>query len=86
MQQTPPPDAFVVTVVKEPAKEFTVADLIVGSFGIAGTLLLVAIVLGGVVGAVLVMWNKRHPADQRRLPPVSPSFTDAPLPPTSRSR
>lgn len=86
MQQTPPPDAFVVTVVREPADEFTVADLIVGSLGIAGTLLLLALVLGGVAGVVLVMWNKWHPADRRRLPPVSPSFTDVTLPPTSQSR
>ena len=38
------PDAFIVTVIKEPAKETTVADVIIGSLGIAGLLVLLALV------------------------------------------
>ena len=81
MQQKPP-DAFIVTVIKEPAKEMTVADLIVGSLGIAGSLLALALVLGAVAGAWLVVWNKWRPASRRHLPPVRPGFTDAELPPS----
>ena len=80
--QEKPPDAFVVTVIKEPAKEMTVADLIVGSLGIAGSLLALALVLGVVAGGWLVVWNKWRPASRRHLPPVRPGFTDAELPPS----
>jgi hypothetical protein len=83
VQQTTP-NAFVVTVIKEPVKEMTVADLIVGSLGIAGSLLLLAVVLGAVAGGALVVWNRLFPATRRHLPPVRPSFTDAGLPPTSQ--
>ena len=72
MQQAPQP-AFVVTVVKEPAKELTVADLIVGSLGIAGSLLVLALVLGAFAGGALVVWNRRFPADRNHLPPVRPT-------------
>lgn len=85
MQQKPP-DAFVVTVVQEPVPEMTVADLIIGSLGIAGTLLLLALLLGLVTGGLLVLWNRRFPAARRHLPPVRPSFTDAGLPPTTQPR
>jgi hypothetical protein len=71
--QEAPPKAFVVTVIKEPVKEFTVADLIVGSLGIAGSLLVLALVLGAVAGGALVFWNKRFPANRRHLPPVTPT-------------
>lgn len=80
------PDAFVVTVIKEPPQEMTVADLIIGSLGIAGSLLVLALVLGVVAGAGLVFWNRWRPASRRHLPPVRPSFTDAGIPPTSQSR
>ena len=80
--QEKPPDAFIVTVIKEPPQEMTVADLIVGSLGIAGSLLALALVLGAVAGVWLVFWNKWRPASRRHLPPVRPGFTDAELPPS----
>ena len=81
MQQQKP-DAFIVTIIKEPQKEVTVPELIIGSLGIAGSLLLLALVLGAVAGVWLVLWNRWRPADRRHLPPVRPGFTDAGLPPT----
>ena len=78
--QEKPPDAFVVTVIKEPVKEMTVADLIVGSLGIAGSLLVLALILGAAAGGWLVLWNRWRPASRRHLPPVRPNFTDAGLP------
>ena len=80
--QEKPPNAFIVTVIKEPVKEMTVADVIVGSLGIAGSLLALALVLGLVAGAWLVIWNKLRPASRHHLPPVRPGFTDAGLPPS----
>lgn len=74
MQQQPQPTAtpFIVTVVKEPQKEMSVPELIIGSLGIAGSLLVLALAFGAVAGIVLVVWNKFHPAADRHLPPVSP--------------
>ena len=85
-QQTPQPQSpFIVTVIKEPAKEMTVPELIIGSLGIAGSLVLLALVFGAVAGLVLVVWNKFHPAADRHLPPVSPQFPVG-RPPNTPSR
>jgi hypothetical protein len=85
-QQPPPPpkqDAFMVSVIREPADEMTVEELIVGSLGIAGSLLVLALALGAVAGGVLVVWHRFRPASRDHLPPVSPSFTDvSPTPPS----
>ena len=85
MQQQPPHDAFVVTVIKEPVREMTPADVIIGSLGIAGTLVLLAIVLGAIAGGVLVLWNRRFPNTLGHLPPVSPSISGG-LPPPTQSQ
>jgi len=77
-----PQDSFVVSIIKEPSKEITVGELIVGSLGIAGSLLLLALVFGALAGAGLVIWNRFHPAERNHLPSVRPSFT----PPNSQSR
>ena len=70
------PDAFIVTVIKEPEKGTTLADVIVGSLGITGLLVLASLVLAVVVAFVRVRWNQRHPAAYSRLPPVSPTIPD----------
>jgi hypothetical protein len=80
-------DAIIVTIVSEPAKEESVADLIIGSLGLAGALLLLALLLGLLAGAALVTWRKLRPRPWRPMPPVSPSsITDEPDPPSSRVR
>jgi hypothetical protein len=73
-QPQPTPTPFIVTVIKEPKKEMSVPELLIGSLGIAGSLLLLAIVFGLVAGLVLVVWNKFHPATDRHLPSVSPQI------------
>jgi hypothetical protein len=46
---------IVVRVIETPAAaETTAADVLLGSIGLAGVLILVALVLGGVLGAVLI--------------------------------
>lgn len=81
------PDAFIVTVIRPPAKEMTVGDLIIGSLGLAGALLLAALLLGALVGGVLVLWNRFRPRDWRPMPPVAPSLTTTiDVPPSSRVR
>ena len=75
MQQAQPqPSPFIVTVIKEPAREMSVPELLIGSLGIAGLLLVLALLFGAVAGLVLVVWNKFHPPADRHLPPVSPQL------------
>jgi hypothetical protein len=56
--QQPP---IVVDVVKQPpvAEEITMADVIVGAFGVTGVIMLSALVAGAIVGAIFI-WVKRR--------------------------
>ena len=78
------PDAFIVTVIKEPAKETTLADVIIGSLGITGVLVLVALSLGVVVAFVRYQLNRR--AGSGRLPPISPTIPEPPAAGPSQAR
>lgn len=80
------PDAYFVTVIRPPEHETTVGDIIIGSLGLAGTLLLLSLALGVVAGAILVVWHKLRPTPWRPMPPVSPSMTGADAPPSSQAR
>jgi hypothetical protein len=80
-----PPDAFVVTVIKEPEPAVSYGDVIIAALGVAGVLLLVSLVLAGLMAVVLVSWRRRHPPEKDHLPPVSPFVTD-PSAPTSPTR
>ena len=51
------PDAFIVTVIKQPEKGTTLADVIVGSLGITGVLVLASLVLAAIVAFVRVRWS-----------------------------
>ena len=79
-------DAFIVTIIKPPVREMTIADLIVGSLGLAGASLLVALALGAVFGGTLVLWHRVRPRNWRPMPPVAPSITTIDVPPSSRAR
>ncbi len=83
MQQNPP-DAFIVTVIKEPPKETTLADVIVGSLGITGLLVLLALFLGVIVSVFLFKWNRRPGGG--RLPPVTPTVSEPPVTDSSQAR
>ena len=45
---------IVVRVVEPPMESTTIADVLVGALGLTGVLLLAALVLGGILGAVLI--------------------------------
>jgi hypothetical protein len=49
-----PPDSIIVKVVEEPVKSTTIVDVLVGSLGLVGALLLAAIVMGAILGAMLI--------------------------------
>ena len=51
-------DPIMVRVVEQPVHETTIADVILGSLGIVGVLLMCALLLGCVLGAGLVLYKK----------------------------
>jgi hypothetical protein len=80
------PQPLIVDLVETPAKHTTVADVIIGSLGITGLLILLSLALGLIVAGALVVWHRRHPPEDDRLPPVSPSATDSLPRPSSQAR
>jgi hypothetical protein len=49
-----PPDPIIVRVVEEPVKSTTIVDVLLGSLGLVGVLLLAALVLGAILGGTLI--------------------------------
>ena len=71
--QTEQPRPLIVTLIPAtPARQTTVADVVVGALGITGVLVIVALVAGALMAVLRVRWNRRHPAEEDHLPPVSP--------------
>jgi hypothetical protein len=59
LQDAPP---IIVHVVQQPVRSTTVGDVLIGSIGLAGALILAAVLLGGVLGGVLILfktWRSR---------------------------
>ena len=50
--QTPQP--IIVHVVQQPVDSTTVADVLIGAFGLIGVMVLVAVVLGLALGGILI--------------------------------
>jgi hypothetical protein len=44
----------MVRVVQQPVESTSVADVLIGAIGLTGVLILVAVVLGGVLGGLLI--------------------------------
>jgi hypothetical protein len=49
-----PPDSIIVRVIEEPVKSTTIVDVLLGSLGLVGALLLAALVLGAILGGALI--------------------------------
>lgn len=45
---------IIVRVIEEPAESTTVADILIGSLGLTGVLLLTAVVLGALLGGIMI--------------------------------
>ncbi|HSL21695.1 MAG TPA: hypothetical protein VK886_09175 [Vicinamibacterales bacterium] len=58
-----PAQPIIVRVFEEPVKETTVVDVLLGSIGLTGVVLVVAAVAGLALGALLVWMKKRRGAD-----------------------
>lgn len=57
-QPLPPFTPFIVKVVEQPAKEISVADVLMGSVGITGIFLVGAVVFGFLLGAAFIMFRR----------------------------
>lgn len=58
IQQNP----IIVHVIQQPVESTTIGDVLVGAIGLTGVLVLVAILLGGAFGGVLIgikLWRRR---------------------------
>ena len=58
MQAPQPRDPIIVRVVEQPVHETTISDVILGSLGLVGVLLLSALVLGALLGGGLVLYKR----------------------------
>jgi hypothetical protein len=67
--QNPPP--VVVTLVPKPTNQVNIGDVLVGSLGLAGVLLVGAAVLGAIVAVGMVVWKKWHPPEADHLPSIT---------------
>jgi hypothetical protein len=52
MPQQPAP--IIVHVAQQPVESTTVADVLIGAIGLTGMLVLIAVLLGGVLGVILI--------------------------------
>jgi len=58
LQSQPP---VIVRVVEQPVHETTISDVIFGSLGLVGVLLVAAAIMGLVLGGGLILWKRlRH--------------------------
>lgn len=71
--------AFIVRLVEQPAREVTVADVILGALGVAGVMSLAALVLGVALGSLLVLRSRRQGGYGEQPPSIHPFNTSAPL-------
>ena len=65
------PPAIIVTLVDKPTPATDYGDVIIASLALAGTLGIIAALLGGVVAFVLVHWNRRHRPEADHMPQIT---------------
>jgi len=56
-------DPIIVRVVQEPVHETTISDVILGSLGLVGVMLLSALLLGLLLGGGLVLYKRLRAKD-----------------------
>jgi hypothetical protein len=55
MEMTQQPEAIIVQVSQQqPVESTTVADVLIGAIGLTGMLVVIAVLLGGVLGGILI--------------------------------
>jgi hypothetical protein len=69
---------IIVRVIKQPTQETTIVDVVVGSLGLTGALLLAAIILGAILGGILIAIQKLRARFNLEPPPDSESMRITP--------
>jgi|HubBroStandDraft_2_1064218.scaffolds.fasta_scaffold741386_2 ABC-type phosphate transport system permease subunit len=76
---------MIFTIVPQPDKGMSFADVIVGSFSLTAIAIVVAAVLGVILAYILIHWHRRHPPEDDHLPSISPLIA-GPAQSSSKSR
>lgn len=63
MQAQPGQPVTIVQVVEQPTQEISVADILLGSVGFVGMMLLGAMIVGLLAGAVLIAFQRLRPSN-----------------------
>jgi hypothetical protein len=62
-QQPPAPTPILVRVVEQPVHETTISDVIFGSLGLVGVMLIAAAVMGLILGGALILFKRLRRKD-----------------------
>ena len=62
---------LIVTLQRDPEPTTSIADVIIGSLGVAGVLTVLALIAGAVFGALLVYLRRRRQVEDDHMPSVS---------------
>ncbi len=73
-----PSGPIIVRVFEEPAKETTVVDVLLGSIGLTGVLLIVAALAGLALGGLMVWLKKRRGTDALEIGAQTLELTPTP--------
>ena len=57
----PPSSPILVRVVGPATDELTLGDVIIGALGLTGAITLGALILGVILGALFILYRRRHP-------------------------
>lgn len=66
----PPPDSFIVEIIRPATAEVTVVDVLLGSLALAGALAFVALLLGLLAGWLLIRHKQRHRPEDDHMPSI----------------
>jgi hypothetical protein len=80
MQQQGAQPIVVQVVQNEPVESTTAADVLIGAIGLTGVLLLVAVVLGAILGALLIGFKRLRAKLDMEPVPDSEALKISPFP------
>lgn len=81
MLQSQPSQPVIVHVIEEkPVESTTAADILIGAIGLTGVLFLIAIVLGGILGAVIIGFKRLRARLNLEPVPDSEALKISPFP------
>lgn len=68
--------AIIVDIVEQAAPEVTIADIILGSLGVAGLMTLTALILGIFIGWILIRRSRNRGIETEHPPSIMVTGTD----------